>query len=290
MTHPSIPEVSPARRGRTCLDPLTVRDNREVRENNLLDIVSRFADFAEEVNAYPYAVNLAFESFGHLYNYMKKETNPPVESLNNIRKRLEEASVRRDTLLHCHLAMGLWSAFDAAVNDFVVEVIAEYPDKLDADRIKSMRLPVNDALLLRRRQLAQRVVDDFKVAADGFGRADALMSLIGVSVQVNPRARRRVLELQQRRNAIAHRGSVVDERVAQKCPWLANNLGKRISIEHRELRIYALHLTIYLSDALHSFGKAQYGDSFVSAPNLVEWREMAIALEDPTKFNPQDWA
>jgi hypothetical protein len=218
------------------------------------------------------------------------DDDPPTKEMDHIRNRLAEANGRRDTLLHCHLAIGLWSAFEAAVNDFVVEIIYQHPERLDLERLKSMRLPAVEALQLGKRQLAQRVVDDYKASADGLGRADALLSLVGVHVEASPQARRRILELQQRRNAIAHRGSIVDERVVKKCPWLEDGLGQRISIEYRELRIYALHLVIYLSDALHAYGRALHGDAFGSDRGMSKWRRMVADLEDHANFDPRDWA
>lgn len=62
--------------------------------------------------------------------------------------------------------------------------------------------------------------------------------MVGLGGSVAEKTRKSILELQQMRNVIVHRASVVDRRLLRLCPWLTLSVGDTLQLGYDKYNEY----------------------------------------------------
>jgi hypothetical protein len=146
-------------------------------------------------------------------------------------------------LLCAHSLVGLWGAFEAAVDDFLATWLEAHPAKLtDAESIR-LRVSASDLLVPieqdRIRLVLAELARSLSVEARiGTSRFEAMLSRVGLSGEVPETVRRQVFEMQQVRHIWAHRGGRPDEVFQNRCPWMEPDPNGRITVDVERLNNY----------------------------------------------------
>lgn len=143
-------------------------------------------------------------------------------------------------LMNAHALVGVWGALEVCIDDTIVAVllhdsdirkselfmrvkvrVAEF-EELDSD--DRMRLLLDEAKRLLR--LEHRI---------GPNVFESVLDTIGLSGPVDDALSKHILELQQLRHVLVHRGGMADQRLCGRCPWLGLKPGERIMLKRTDL-------------------------------------------------------
>ncbi len=167
-----------------------------------------------------------------------------VDEQNRQDIQLANEEMARDfPLLHAHTLVALWSALEVLVEDILVAWLANSPDLRRGHRIARARVPFGafDSLdnESRFRALADVLQQDARAEQRiGLGALSATLEPVGLTPVVEDDIRRAILEMQQLRHCIVHRGSRADQRLIEQCPWLQYKPNDAIRVSTEDLARY----------------------------------------------------
>lgn len=170
-----------------------------------------------------------------------------------LRKRAElaDSEIRGGfRLLHAHSLVGVWGAFEAMVEDLVIEWLVNVPSALERDAFAKVTVPVAEYERLSRADRMKAIVRELerKNASPyraGVGQFEHVLEAVGLDGPVPKRARDRLFEYQQIRHVYVHRGGVADRRFTEACPRFNASVGKPIPIGQEEYLDYLLSVAFY---------------------------------------------
>lgn len=176
-------------------------------------------------------------------------------------------------LVNAHTLVGLWGAFEALLDDLVVSWFVNEPDRFMHERIRRMKVPV-ELLVSDNEDRARFIVLEYlrSIGGDlkvGIGRSESLLELIDLAGPVDGDLRRSLLEAHQVRNLYAHRGGIVDQRFAEKCPWIGAVVGLRFRINNSMFDRYKRSLEDYVLLVINRM-RIQEGIPPFEDPNEVD--------------------
>jgi hypothetical protein len=195
--------------------------------------------------------------------------DPHVQSARAIANMAKEELEGEFPLVNAHTLVGLWGAFEAVFEDLVVCWFVNEPDRLMHERLRRMKVPV-ELLVSDSEERARFIVLEYlrSIGGDlkvGIGRSESLLELIDLTGPVDDDLRRSLLEAHQVRNLYAHRGGIVDQRFAERCPWIGAVVGERFRINnsmfdryHRSIHDYVL---LVINRILIQEGSPPYEDA-----------------------------
>lgn len=167
-------------------------------------------------------------------------SEPTEEHLQQVERAREEAELAQremDTgfpLLHGHALLGLWGAFEAMVEDFIVAWLCNVPESLQREEVSNIKidLALFEAMTLEERM--RTVARHVQRGEVGVGRFETGLASIGLGGSVRETTRRALVEAEAIRNVWAHRAGIADERFLRRCPWYAATVGSRIDVSHEQ--------------------------------------------------------
>lgn len=170
-----------------------------------------------------------------------------VEKLDRAQKEAELASteVEKDfPVLHGLAVVALWSWMEHSVKGFVALWLAHRHDALDAPAVQKLRVRLGEYLQLQKAEQAQFLVEllEQELASSlkrGATRFEALLQPFGLSFQLPDGCAETLFELQQIRNAIAHRNGRADRRLRSDCPWLKLKINQPVLVSRKMLHAYS---------------------------------------------------
>jgi hypothetical protein len=192
--------------------------------------------------------------------YETRDNQEDVEEAAQLKESRRVAALARQEiergfpLLHAHATVALWSALESLVEDIAVSWLANDPTTLQLDRVGRLKIPAADFELLARedrlRHMAQLLKEDVKASLRlGSDQLDAVLDVLNLGGPVPEDTRKKLYELQQVRNVLVHRRSIVDRHLLSRCPWLTWQVGDTVIITTGALhdydhaaQSYALHL------------------------------------------------
>lgn len=210
-----------------------------------------------------------------------------IKQLEREAEYIEEMADRKHGLLHSHLLVGLWSALEVLVEDSLADWLKDHPAVLNEDRVSKVKLSVADMLALPDdekykmivRGVAQVEKAPLKTGVDCFER---VLSVFGVGGSLEADIKRAIYELHQVRNAVAHRGSLVDRKLSAACPWLPFELNSRLDIDHVRFMYYTHATHVYVNvvlGRLMRFDHPEYSGSELGCFTPFVARVMALNRE-----------
>lgn len=146
--------------------------------------------------------------------------------------------------------VGLWSALEASVTDFVVAWLVAYPEHLNAEIFakipiefaKFMQLDQEDRVRSLVKEVEQKKNQQFK---SGVKRFEFLLNLIGLRGGLQGVNDRELYELSLLRNVIVHRASIVDKRFVDAWGRKDFAVGQRVVIDNKVWAKYLHAVTTY---------------------------------------------
>ncbi len=153
-------------------------------------------------------------------------------------------------LLHSFGAVAVWSWLENSTKGLVAQWIANMPEALSNPAVQKLKLRLGDYLQTPESERGYLIADlleqdQASALKRGVSRFQTLLEPFDLDAHVSKECADAIFELQQVRNAIAHRDGVADRRFFADCPWLRAELNQRIPISSDQLSKYALHALTY---------------------------------------------
>jgi len=177
---------------------------------------------------------------------------------------LAAAEVERDfPVLHGFAAVALWSWMEHFVKGVVTLWLLHRRDALDAPIVQKLRIRLGDYLRLQRTEQAHFLVEllEQELASPlkrGAARFESLLEPFGLSFPLPDDCGQVLFELQQVRNAIAHRNGRADRRLRSDCPWLKLKINQPVHVNHKMLDRYSEATGKFLLGLIYRIGEV-YG-------------------------------
>lgn len=162
-------------------------------------------------------------------------------------------------VLHGFAVVALWSWLENFVKGLVVLWLTHRRDAYAVPELQKLRVRLGEYLPLPKSEQAYYVVEllEQELASSlkrGVTRFESLLEPFSLSGIVEDDCKKALFELQQLRNAIAHKNGFVDRHLKLSCPWLKLRLGRPVQVSHRMLERYAVSSADYLVAVLYRVG------------------------------------
>jgi hypothetical protein len=147
-------------------------------------------------------------------------------------------------VLHGLAIVALWSWIENFVKEFVVLWLVHRKDAYSAPALQKLKVKLGDYLQLSKSERAHYVVEQLEqdLASPlkrGVTRFDSLLEPFALASTPLPDGSAKTLfELQQVRNAIAHKNGNADRQLRSACPWLKAKLNQPVPVSHEMLHRY----------------------------------------------------
>jgi hypothetical protein len=150
---------------------------------------------------------------------------------------VEREIVNNFPILHSHSVVAIWSILEVLVEDLAVCWLANTPEAWKLPQILKLKIAVGEYERLSPPERPRYIIYELNrsLSVDlkaGLGRLDPILSIFGIAPIVGHNLRQAIYELGQIRNVIVHRGSRVDQKLLDDCPWLTWRLGEEMIIDH----------------------------------------------------------
>lgn len=196
-----------------------------------------------------------FPEFLDIIGEAKQEPDKPLDpgkmSLAEIKARsqfAENEAKKGHPIIHAHALVSQWSAFEIFVEDLGVAFLMNKPELLKREVFAKIKIPLAEFELMdkdeRCRQLFSEALrqNGRRYGVDHYER---LLEPIGLSGEADDETKKVLRAYHHVRNLIVHRGSVVDRRVVEACPWIGLKIGDRVRITPSSYWNYDKHLWKY---------------------------------------------
>jgi hypothetical protein len=170
-------------------------------------------------------------------------------------------------LLHAHTVVGMWGALEAAIEDMLVVLLCEEPERLQKEPLSKVRISIAEFEVLDQEQRMRLLLDEMQRNAGGqkYGtdKFDGVLGRFGLSGPLDPEVKKDMRELHHVRNVIVHRASRADRRLVDGCPWMGLKIGDVVQVRHEDFERYFTALEEYFGVIIIRLGlfyKIDYSD------------------------------
>lgn len=179
-----------------------------------------------------------------------KVTKLSMEEAQEAAEFAEGEKERNYPFFHVHALIGLWAAFEAAVEDLQVAFLMNDPAILQKDEFAKIRIPLRDFELLEKEERMRFLLSEFEknICAGrkhGADRFEILLEPFGLSGVLVSEIKKDIREMHHVRNVLVHRAAKADRRIVEGCPWLGLSLGQEITVTPEAIHRYEKSLMKY---------------------------------------------
>lgn len=188
------------------------------------------------------------------------DTTKRIESAEKAAALAQQEVDKDFPVLHGLAVVALWSWLENFVKGFVVLWLIHRKDAYSAAAIQKLRVKLGEYLQLSKTEQAHYVVEllEQDLASPlkrGVTRFDSLLEPFSLATSPLPDGCAQTLfELQQVRNAIAHKNGNADHQLKAACPWLKVKLKQPVPVSQAMLHRYAEACVQYLLVRLYGVG------------------------------------
>jgi hypothetical protein len=175
--------------------------------------------------------------------------------------RLAQQELDKDfPVLHGLAVVALWSWLENFVKGFVVLWLVHRKDAYSATALQKLRVKLGEYLQLSKTEQAHYVVElmEQDLASPlrrGVTRFDSLFEPFAlVTTPLPNECAKALFELQQVRNAIAHKNGNADRHLKSACPWLKVKINQPVPVSSKMLQSYSAACMQYLLVRLYDVG------------------------------------
>lgn len=223
---------------------------------NLVNVIGASERGIHVLRAMPHAVKALAKYRGNAESSaMSKQLQ-----LAEQQSALANAEIKRDfPVLHGFAVVALWSWLEHCVKGLVTLWLLHRPEAVRVPAIQKLRVKLGDYIGLDSKEQAQFLVDllEQDMASPlrrGANRFESLLDPFGLSGALSRECTRSLFELQQVRNAFAHRNGRADRRLCRECAWLKYKTGKPVQVSGEMLRNYTNASGEFLVALIHRVG------------------------------------
>lgn len=178
-----------------------------------------------------------------------------MEKAQEIAKLAESENERGYPLLHAHTLVGLWAAFEAAIEDLLVGFLVNDPTILQNDEFSRVKIRLGEFELLEKEERMLFVLSEFERnhgvgRKHGADRFETLFEPFGLSGVLESQIKRDIREMHHMRNVLVHRGGKADRRIVEGCQWLGLSLGQEIKVTPEAMNRYGASLMKYVIEIM----------------------------------------
>jgi hypothetical protein len=152
-------------------------------------------------------------------------------------------------LLHSHTLVGVWGAFEAAIEDTLVDLLIHNDALLQSPAFSKVKIPLAEFEGLekdeRMRFLISEIDRTHGGGKRGVERFEILLDPFGLSGAVEPQTKNLIWEMHHVRNVIVHRAGIADRRLVTACLQMGLKVGETVKITHEALNKYSIALSNY---------------------------------------------
>jgi hypothetical protein len=146
-------------------------------------------------------------------------------------------------MLHGAATILLWGALEAAVRDFLVLWMHDFPEARETPELLRIKVTLGEYERLGGEDRMRYVLGLLErntgaLLQPGAGRFDALLKIFGLRPSLSDEQRRDLLEMNAVRNVLVHRAGIADDRLLKLCPWLKVAVGDRLTVRWEDLSRY----------------------------------------------------
>jgi hypothetical protein len=163
-------------------------------------------------------------------------------------------------ILNAHVLVGLWGALESGVEDSLVGALLNEPALLRVEPFAKVRVPLAEFESLERDERIRLLLQEVKRGQStdrpqGIDGLERLLGYMNLSGEVDPEIKKTLWEMQNLRNVIVHRGSIVDRRLLKNCPCLKFEIGAALKVLHDDIHRYDHALHQYLREIVERLGR-----------------------------------
>lgn len=174
--------------------------------------------------------------------------------------RLAQTEIATDfPVLHGLAVVASWSWLEHFVKGLAAIWLLNRKDALAVPAVQKLKMKLGDYLQLSKVEQAAYLVDLLEQDISsplkrGINRFESILEPFSLSGSVSDECSRALFELQQVRNAVAHRNGHADRRLRQECPWLKVRLNQPVLVSNEMLKKYSNASVEYLVTVLYRVG------------------------------------
>lgn len=211
------------------------------------------------------------------------------EAFEEFGRRAQKTIDEGHQLLHRNLLIGVWGAFEAAVEDIVVFWIRAHPRHFEFDGLQRLKVAAGPFLQLDEDARARFLVREMQRSRGaeqrlGVGQFESLLDQVGLGGAVDEDCRRDLLEAQQLRHVIAHRGGVADADFQTHCGYLGYAVGEPVVVAPERFRGMVASMSSYVSQIIERVEAVLH----TTAPTLWEGLQEVKRQHFPVLVSPRD--
>lgn len=171
--------------------------------------------------------------------------------------------------------IGTWSILENLVKDLVTAWIKHDRSVFKRDAFKKVSIPLPEYMSTSPAERASLIADlvEQRLSSSlrvGVGRFNSLLDAIGLHAALSNENEKSLLEMQQVRNVIAHRGGMIDRRLKAACPWVKQKIGQKVSISSDDYSRYWRAVHEFVLQILYSIGDSEGTDLRVEPTTLSD--------------------
>lgn len=191
-----------------------------------------------------------------------KENPDTRAELENAESQAKLAQTEIETdfpVLHRLAVVALWSWLEDFVKGLAALWLRHKKDARSVAAVQKLRIRFGDYIQLSKTEQAAYLVEllEQDIASQlkrGVNRFESILDPFHLSGAVPEDCARTLFELQQIRNAIAHRNGNADRRLKQECPWLKVRNNQPVMVSNKMFKQYSDASAQYLLTVLYRVG------------------------------------
>lgn len=162
-------------------------------------------------------------------------------------------------VLHSFAVVALWSWIEHFIKGLITLWLLNRKDAFANVAVQRLKVKVGDYVLMSKNEQAAYLAEllEQELASPlkkGVNRFESLLEPFGLSGSFSDKYAKKLFELQQVRNVIAHSNGKADRRLRVECPWLKLKLNQPVHVSQTMLTEYAAAAAGYLLEVLYRVG------------------------------------
>jgi hypothetical protein len=157
---------------------------------------------------------------------------------------VQQECVNGFPLLHAHVVVGCWGAFEAAMEDLGIGLLINEPIWLQGEAFSRLKIPLAEYENLEPDERMRLLIEELQRSQGGKRKPgtasfEHVLNHFQLSGEVDPETKQTIWEMLNVRNVIVHRGSVADRRLVNACPRMGLKIGQLVIVTNPILNRYA---------------------------------------------------
>jgi len=181
------------------------------------------------------------------------------------RAKLAQREVDSDfNIVHSQAVVALWSALEDVIRTFVARWLMNVPQTKSEPPWSELKIKLGEYESFDDEPKSYYLVglveqNTGAPLKQGVTRFESLLEKLSLDGVLDERVRRKLFEMQQVRNVIAHRRGIADTRFARACPDLGVSPGQLVAVSHSMWHAYTQATHKYFLEIIFRTGE-KFGD------------------------------